>query len=80
MTHVCRCRLYAQGDPINRTDPTGAVTSGCAKAGITSIIGLIGTTATYVTSAATAGVTAGLGVGSTAATVTAISNTVINCT
>ncbi|MGW4062185.1 RHS repeat-associated core domain-containing protein [Amycolatopsis sp. NPDC004747] len=71
---------YGQGDPLNRTDPTGTVSSGCVKAGAASIIGLLGTAATYVTSAATAGITAGLAVGSTVATVTAISNTVLNCT
>jgi hypothetical protein len=71
---------YGQGDPLNRIDPTGTVSSGCVKAGAASIIGLLGTAATYVTSAATAGITAGLAVGSTVATVTAISNTVLNCT
>ncbi|OLZ43159.1 hypothetical protein BS329_40180 [Amycolatopsis coloradensis] len=70
---------YAQGDPINNSDPTGAVSKGCVNAGVTSIIGLLGTTATYVASAATGGVTAGLAVGSTVATVTAISNAALAC-
>ncbi|KZB80887.1 hypothetical protein [Amycolatopsis regifaucium] len=77
-----RCRYtyaYAQADPLNNSDPTGAVSKGCVNAGVTSILGLLGTTATYDVSAATGGVTAGLAVGSTVATVTAISNAALAC-
>ncbi|MEV7550402.1 RHS repeat-associated core domain-containing protein [Amycolatopsis sp. NPDC089917] len=70
---------YGEADPINNSDPTGAASRACVNAGVTSILGLLGTTAAYVTSAATGGVTAGLAVGSTVATVTAISNAALAC-
>ncbi|WP_233226330.1 RHS repeat-associated core domain-containing protein [Amycolatopsis sp. CA-126428] len=69
---------YGKGDPVNRMDPTGAL-SGCAKSGITSILGLIVTTASYVVAVGTSGLTASAAVAATGATVTAIGNTVVNC-
>ncbi|NRN70059.1 RHS repeat-associated core domain-containing protein, partial [Kibdelosporangium sp. 4NS15] len=70
---------YATCDPINNVDPTGAASSACKKAGAVAIVAILGTTATYVATAATAGVTAGLAVGTTNAFIGALAGVISAC-
>jgi RHS repeat-associated protein len=70
---------YGQGDPVNRTDPTGAVSAGCVNAGATAIFALLGAAGTWASTVATGGITAPLAVGTSFTTVGAIGGTVLAC-
>ncbi|WP_244180935.1 RHS repeat-associated core domain-containing protein [Amycolatopsis pretoriensis] len=70
---------YGQGDPINRTDPTGTVSAGCVNAGATAAFGLLATAGIWAASVATGGITAPLAVSSSFAVVGAIGGTALNC-
>ncbi|MEU4519411.1 RHS repeat-associated core domain-containing protein [Amycolatopsis sp. NPDC024027] len=70
---------YGQGDPVNRTDPTGTVSAGCVNAGAGAAFALLGTAAIWASTAATSGITAPLAVSSSFATVGAIGTAALAC-
>ncbi|MEV7045230.1 RHS repeat-associated core domain-containing protein [Amycolatopsis sp. NPDC051061] len=70
---------YGQGDPVNRTDPTGTVSAGCVNTGATAIFALLGAAGTWASTVATGGITAPLAVGTSFTTVGAIGGAVLAC-